>query len=152
MALRYGLDDRWFESRRGLGIFLFTTTTRTALGPTQPPIQWVPASLSLGVKRPGSEADRPLPPSGEVKNAWSYITTLPISLHGVVLSLKAQGQLCLLSFCPVADSKTVFCCTGCMNLLHAERNTVINAVLYNISATWSYFIDVVTIPKEVGRE
>jgi hypothetical protein len=27
----------WFDSRRGLGIFLFTTASRTALGPTQPP-------------------------------------------------------------------------------------------------------------------
>jgi len=25
------------------------------LGPTQPPIQWVPAALSLGLKRPGRE-------------------------------------------------------------------------------------------------
>jgi hypothetical protein len=27
--------------------------TSSALGPTQPPIQWVPGTLSLGVKRPG---------------------------------------------------------------------------------------------------
>jgi hypothetical protein len=46
-----------FDFRQGLGIFLFTTASRTALGPTQPPIQWVPGSLSLGVKRPGREAD-----------------------------------------------------------------------------------------------
>jgi hypothetical protein len=44
-------------SQRGLGIFLFTTASRTALGPTQPPIQWEPGALSLGVKRPGREAD-----------------------------------------------------------------------------------------------
>jgi hypothetical protein len=37
-----------FNSRRGLGIFLFTTASRTALGPTQPPIQWVPGTLSRG--------------------------------------------------------------------------------------------------------
>jgi hypothetical protein len=34
-------------------IFLFTTASRPVLEPTQPPIQWVPGSLSLGVKRPG---------------------------------------------------------------------------------------------------
>jgi hypothetical protein len=34
--------------RRELGIFLFTTASRTALGPTQLPIQWVPGALSLG--------------------------------------------------------------------------------------------------------
>jgi hypothetical protein len=57
-----------FDSRRGLGIFLFTTASRTALGPTQPPIQWVPESLSLGVKRPEREADHSPPSSAEVMN------------------------------------------------------------------------------------
>jgi hypothetical protein len=70
IALGYGLDDRvlGFDSRRGLGIFPFTTAvSRTALGPTQPPIQWVPGTLSLGVKRPGREAVHSPPSSAEVK-------------------------------------------------------------------------------------
>jgi hypothetical protein len=29
----YGLDNRWFESRQRLGIFLFTTASRQAWGP-----------------------------------------------------------------------------------------------------------------------
>jgi hypothetical protein len=37
-------------------ILLFSPTARSALGPTQPPVQWVPAALSPGVKRPGREA------------------------------------------------------------------------------------------------
>jgi len=56
-----------FDSRRGLGIFLFTTTSKTALEPTQPPIQWVPGALSLQVKRQGREADHSPPSSAEVK-------------------------------------------------------------------------------------
>jgi hypothetical protein len=36
------------ESRQGLGIFLFTTASRPALGPIQPPIQWAPGALSSG--------------------------------------------------------------------------------------------------------
>jgi hypothetical protein len=56
-----------FDSRRELGIFLFTTASRTALEPTQPPIQWVPGALSLGVKRPGREADHSSPSNAEVK-------------------------------------------------------------------------------------
>jgi hypothetical protein len=40
---------------------------RMVLGPTQPPIQWVPGALSLGVKRPGHEANRSPPSSAEVK-------------------------------------------------------------------------------------
>jgi hypothetical protein len=31
--------------------------SRQALGPTQPPIQWVPEANSSGVKQPGHEAD-----------------------------------------------------------------------------------------------
>jgi hypothetical protein len=34
VALVYELDDRGLESRQGLGIFLFTTVCRSALGPT----------------------------------------------------------------------------------------------------------------------
>jgi hypothetical protein len=48
-------------------IFLFTTESRTDLGPTQPPIQWVPGALYLGVKRPGREADHSPPSGAKVK-------------------------------------------------------------------------------------
>jgi hypothetical protein len=96
IALGYGLDDR--DSRvqfpAGLGIFLFTTVSRTALGPIQPPIQWVPGGLSLGVKRPGREADHSPPSSAEVKNAWSYNST-PQYVFMAWCSVKAQGQLYL---------------------------------------------------------
>jgi hypothetical protein len=88
ITLGYGLDDRGFDSRRGLGIFLFTTASRPVLGPIQPPIQWVQGFLSLGVKRRGREADHSPPSSAEVKNPWSYSSTPPIRLH-------AQGQLYL---------------------------------------------------------
>jgi hypothetical protein len=70
----------------GAGNFFFTTVSRMALGPTQPPIQWVPGALSLGIKRPGREADHSPPSSAEVKNAWSYTSTPPLRLYGVVLS------------------------------------------------------------------
>jgi len=77
MVLGYGLDDWGVRIRHGLGIFLFTT---------QPPIQWVPGALSLGVKRPGRDADQSSPSSAEVKNTWSYTCTPPIRLHAMVLS------------------------------------------------------------------
>jgi hypothetical protein len=79
-------DLRGTDSRWGLEIFLFSTASRTALGPTQPPIQWVPGALSLGVKRLGREADHSPPSSAEVKKCVELSSTPPISLHGVVLS------------------------------------------------------------------
>jgi hypothetical protein len=36
--------------------FHFSISSRPALGPTQNPIQWVPGTLSSGVKRQGREA------------------------------------------------------------------------------------------------
>jgi hypothetical protein len=66
-VLGYGLGDRRFETRQELGIFLFTTASRPALWPTQPPIQWEPGALSVGVKRPERETDHSPPSSVEVK-------------------------------------------------------------------------------------
>jgi hypothetical protein len=97
IALGYGwtIGVLSFDSRRGLGIFLFITASRTTLEPAQPLIQRVPGALSLGVKRSGREADYShLVPRS--KNAWSYTSTPPKRLHGVVLNkIKAEGQLYL---------------------------------------------------------
>jgi hypothetical protein len=57
--------------------YLFSMSSRPALGPTQPPIQWVPWTLSPGVKRPGHEADHSPPTSAEVKKMWIYTSTPP---------------------------------------------------------------------------
>jgi hypothetical protein len=70
---------------RGWEMFLFTTASRPALGPTQPPIKRVSGILSPGAKRPGSDTDHS-PYSSKVTNVSSYTSTSPIRLHGVVLS------------------------------------------------------------------
>jgi hypothetical protein len=96
IALGYGLDDRGSRVRfpTGAANILFITASRRALGPTQPPIQWVPGSLSLVVKRPGREADHSPPSSAEVNNVWSY-TSSPQYALTAWCSVKAQGQLYL---------------------------------------------------------
>jgi hypothetical protein len=60
--------------------------SRPVLRPTQPPIQWVPGALSLGVKRPGREAGHALPSSADVKECVELYLHSPIRLHGVVHS------------------------------------------------------------------
>jgi hypothetical protein len=56
------------------------------MGPTQPPIQWVPGTISLGIKLPGREADYSPPASAEVKNGGA-IPPLPYmpSWHNALL-------------------------------------------------------------------
>jgi hypothetical protein len=71
-----GIADRGQSSSPGrVKNFLFFKSSRVALGPTQPPIQWAPGALSPGVKRPGPEADQSPPTSAEVKKMWLYIST-----------------------------------------------------------------------------
>jgi hypothetical protein len=57
--------------------FLFSTSSRPALRPTQPPIQWVRGALSSGLKRTRREADHSPPASVEVKEMWIYTSTPP---------------------------------------------------------------------------
>ena len=57
IATRYELDGPGIESRWGRD---FPHPSRPALGPIQPPVQWVPG-LSRWVKRPGRGADHPPP-------------------------------------------------------------------------------------------
>jgi hypothetical protein len=61
IATGYGLDGPGIESRWRRD---FQHLSRPALGPTQPPVQWVPGP-SQGKERPGRDAD-PSPPSSPV--------------------------------------------------------------------------------------
>jgi hypothetical protein len=77
IKLGYRLNDR------GIGVrfmeardFLFFTTFRPALRPTQSSIQWVPGAHSPGIKWPGEEADHSPPSSAKVKNGGA-IPPLP---------------------------------------------------------------------------
>jgi hypothetical protein len=93
MMLSGSLDDRGFESWLRLGNFLFTTASRLLLGPTNPRIKWVPGALSLGVQRPGREADHSPPSSAEVKECVELYLHSPNTNSWLGAQLrKAQGQ------------------------------------------------------------
>jgi hypothetical protein len=77
IATDYGLHDLGVGVRVPVGSRAFSPASRPALGPTQPPIQWVPGSLSPVVKRQGREADHSPATSAEVKKIWIYTSTPP---------------------------------------------------------------------------
>jgi hypothetical protein len=89
IAIGYGLDDRGVGVRVPVGSRIFSSPScpDRLWGPlNQPPIQWVPGTLSPGVKRPGFEADHsPLTSAEAKKNLAIYIHS-PIRLHGVVFN------------------------------------------------------------------
>jgi hypothetical protein len=66
-------------------IFLYSTSSRQALGHTQPPVQCVTGAILLRGKRSEREGDRSPPSSNEIKNGGT-ISPLPISLHCMVLN------------------------------------------------------------------
>jgi hypothetical protein len=57
-----------FNSQQEQEISLFSIPSRPALGPTQPPTQWIPWGCFSGVKQLGHEADHSPLSSAEVKN------------------------------------------------------------------------------------
>jgi hypothetical protein len=88
ISLGYGLDNRGSRVRFPAGAGTFSLHHRVQKGSGAHSASY-PVGITNsfpGVKRPGREADHSPPSSAEVKNAWSYTSTAPIRLHGVVLS------------------------------------------------------------------
>jgi hypothetical protein len=83
------------DSRRGLEILLLTTASRTALVFIQPPIQWVPGTFSLEVKRQECEADHSPPSSADVKACVELYLHSPNTPSWRAQSKKGEVQLYL---------------------------------------------------------
>jgi hypothetical protein len=95
IATGYGLDYRGVGVRVPVGTFIFLTSSLQVLGPTQPPIQWVPGAFAPGVSRRGVKLTThfQLVPRSRIRG---YI--LSISLHGLLLISEPRAELCLLPF------------------------------------------------------
>jgi hypothetical protein len=90
IAPGYGPNDWGVGVRVPVGLRIFSKSSRSTLGSTQHPIQWVPGALSPGVKRQGREADQTSSKCQGQENVDLYIHS-PIRLHGVVLNSLSTG-------------------------------------------------------------
>jgi hypothetical protein len=74
IGTRPGLGNQGIAVRFPAGTrdLFYSTAFRPALGPAQPPIHCVSGTVS-----PGLQADHSPPSSTEVKNTWSWTSTLP---------------------------------------------------------------------------
>ena len=79
IATRYGLYGLGIESRRGRDL---PPQSRPVLGPTQPPIQWIPG-LFPGGKAAGTWRWPLTPSSAEVKERVKLYRFPPLGLHGL---------------------------------------------------------------------
>jgi len=59
--------------------------SKLALGPTQPPVQWIPEALTPGIK--WHEADHSLPSGAKVKNTWDMWVAMQVSYVSCVTNV-----------------------------------------------------------------
>jgi hypothetical protein len=107
-----------FDSRQDQRIVLLVPASRPALGPIQPPIQWVPRVLSPGVKRGRGVTTHPhLVPRSRTSRSYS-------SFHPSA-SMACSGTALVLILIPFSNKILVSTTTVTLNLLlvsHSQEN------------------------------
>jgi hypothetical protein len=93
-----GLDIR--SSISGRGKIISSTTSKPALGPTQPPTQWAPRALSPGMKRTEGEHIHSRPSSAEVKNGGTMPLLPAISSWHSAQLIKQRDKFIFTPFLP----------------------------------------------------
>jgi hypothetical protein len=93
IALGYGLDDLGSRVRfpAGAGNFSLHHRLQNGSGAHLASYPMVPGAISLGVKRPGREADYSHPSSAEVKSEWCYTSTPQYTLMAWYSVNKSTG-------------------------------------------------------------
>jgi len=87
IATGYGLDGPGIETRWGRD---FPHLSRPALGPTQPPVQWIPGFLG-GTERLGRDANPSPPSSAVVMRGLNYTSSLPVGCTACTEPVPVQG-------------------------------------------------------------
>jgi hypothetical protein len=101
VRLGYGLVDHGSRVRlpEGAGNFSPHHHVQNSSGAHPASYPMGTRGSSLGVKRPGREADHSPPSSAKVKECMELYLHSPIRLHGVVLGLKISTGTLLCSKC-----------------------------------------------------
>jgi len=82
LDLGYGLDNPGSNTQQQQEFYVFSKSSKLAVGCDKPPTQWVMVAPFMKVQWLGCEPDHPPAYSGEVKKELNC-TTLAVCLHGV---------------------------------------------------------------------
>jgi hypothetical protein len=93
-----------FDSRQRHKIFLFSTMSRLALGPTQPPIQWAPRDISEGLRGSGVKVAIHLHLVPRSRMVQLYPHSL-LFVRGIMFNLKIRRKF--LSFYTIKLAVTI---------------------------------------------
>jgi hypothetical protein len=97
--------------------FLFSTSSRPALGSTQPPIQRVSGAFSPGLKRPRHDADHSSSTMQRSRGVELYIYS-SVYLRGGIVNHLSTGQFYLLPLQICSSRNTHKLITRSINLLY----------------------------------
>jgi len=129
-----GWMSKGFNSWQGQEIFLFLNTSRLGLGPTRPPIHWIPGLLVRGVKPLGHQAYNSPPSTAKVKNEWNS-TSVSILLHCIVFSTLSPtnaahyGVVVGMPRCPITENSHS---QSYGSLESLKTTTLLNTVSFHI--------------------
>jgi hypothetical protein len=115
--------QRWAGQLRNMGSFPSKVRDFSLCHNTQP-LQHVlgGGALSFGIKQLGCETDHSPPSSADIKNVWSYISTLE-RLHDIVLN-RTQKQLYL--YCSHIDSSVIINKPMARQFLHSRQTVILH--------------------------
>jgi hypothetical protein len=131
----------------GLMKYIFDyTVSRPALGPTQPPTQWLEGALSLGLKRPGREADHSPPSSAEIKECVEQYFHSPRTptWRGAKLSAGTTLPFYLYLYIRLRDN-VLNCSPRCLYVSSSKLND-----LFHVEVLWVVMVcSVVVVHQRV---
>jgi hypothetical protein len=109
------------------------------VGSAQPPNQWIPGALSLGVKLPGREADHSPPSSDEVNEClelYFHSSNTP-SWRGAQLKKKHRTTLTLPLPLPLPLLEQIFYITLTFTVFSTSLLTYKNELLFKPNSVFS---------------
>lgn len=123
-----GCMIRCLNPSRSKRFFSFSTTSKPALGPTQPSTQWVLSTVYLvGVKWLRHEADHSFPSNVKDKNEWSCTPNSAVCLHDI----QGQFTLCSKVLWMIELARHPVCCVE-KNFIHQKWTFPIGTVKYRV--------------------